>query len=482
MLRSRSRKKSNDAAPTPRDGQPPGATAAKSKLPSYQFYIVLALFDVAVIVASILAQHQTLQSFNEALADVQLIHERHRWLTDLAEGVIKLNAPGNDVFASRDPDREEHRFVEARIELRKRLESPPRNDPVPPNYSQHVSDMTYAEEQVFTAFREILQSSDDPEAEGQLLVKATAEMAKMDRAQAEALAVVTNESLGLLDDQQVALRRHEAVLNDRTRVEFIFVLIVALILGGVTWYWRQLQRMRDTLLREHARAETERRNRLAAVGEVCFSVAHGIRNPVAAIASSAQLVLEYGEVDDRSKERVRDVVTACRNLTDRVGQLLSFSREGRTSREAFSPQEVLDQAVAEVERKLDAHGIAVQRRYDASEAMIEGDRNLLVQAVIEMLSNAMDELKHGGMVTLVCSRRETSPDWIEFGVIDDGPGIPDETKERACELFFSRKEGGSGVGLASIRRAAELHDGVVLLSDAEPSGADVRIRLPVLSK
>ena len=86
-----------------------------------------------------------------------------------------------------------------------------------------------------------------------------------------------------------------------------------------------------------------------------------------------------------------------------------------------------------------------------------------------MLGSAIDELKDGSVVTLACSHRETSLDWIEFGVIDNGLGNSDEIEERPCELFFSREKGGSGIGLAGIQWAAELHDGVVVLSGAEPS-------------
>jgi len=455
------------------------AARAGRRLRPFHFYIALALFDVLVIVASIYVQHQTLKSFNRALTDIHQIHDRHRWLRALEGTLIRINAPGNDVFTTRDPKSERRKYTEAQIDMRRYLDEPPPNTPAPRNYSQHLEDMTSHARRIFDVFDRIAAGNIEPSVEREWMSDALNSMASMDRAQARALEVLGEENDRLLRDQEDALAVHNAVLTNRSRVEFIFVMIVALILAGVTWYWRQLQRMHDELVAEQQRAETEKRNRLASIGEVCFSVAHGIRNPVAAIASSAQLALEYGQTDDRTRQRLRDVVTSCRALTERVTKLLSFAREGRAEAETFSPEEILERAVAELANKLDVQGLSVERRFNAAGVLIQGDRNILVQAIIEMLSNALDELKLGGRVTLVCERSADGSNRVEMGVIDDGPGFTPEGKERACDLFYTSKTGGSGIGLASIRRAAELHGGSVVIADAVPHGADVRIRIPV---
>ncbi len=444
----------------------------------FHFYIALALFDVLVIVASIYVQHETLQSFDRALQDVHEIHARDRWLEDLRSTLIRINAPGNDVFTTRDPHSERSKFIKAQIEMRRLLDEPPPDTPAPRNYSQHLDAMTQEARSIFDIFDRIAAGGVAPETERQEMAEASRHMASMDRAQARALEVLGEENARLISAQDSALGTHEAVLKGRSRIEFIFVMIVGVILAGVTWYWRQLQRMDEALFAEQQRAESEKRNRLASIGEVCFSVAHGIRNPVAAIASSAQLALEYGQTDDRTRQRLHDVVTSCRGLTERVTKLLSFAREGRTETEQFTPDEILEQAVAEVAHKLDAHGLSVERRFRADGMSIQGDRNILVQAVIEMLSNALDELKQGGRVTLVSERAVDGSGMVELGVIDDGPGFEPDEVERACELFYTDKAGGSGIGLASIRRAAELHGGTVVIADAIPHGADVRIRIP----
>ena len=68
----------------------------------YHLYFVLAMFDVAIILASVLVHHQTLRSFNRALTDVTDVHQRQRWFADMSTALLELNAPGNDIFESRD--------------------------------------------------------------------------------------------------------------------------------------------------------------------------------------------------------------------------------------------------------------------------------------------------------------------------------------------------------------------------------------------
>jgi signal transduction histidine kinase len=91
----------------------------------------------------------------------------------------------------------------------------------------------------------------------------------------------------------------------------------------------------------------------------------------------------------------------------------------------------------------------------------------------------MDELSRGGVITLVSGVSRNGHECVEFGVIDDGPGIPDEVKDRVCELFYSRKTDGTGIGLASVAKAAQLHGGCVIIADVDPTGADVRIQIPI---
>lgn len=455
------------------------ATDAPSLRSFYIFLLLFVVFDVLVIIASIVAQHYTVQAFDDSLAHSDEVTHGQILIQDISRALIEVNAAGNDIFENGELEQECDRFIRAHAELQRRIRmvAP---DILPISALQEaVAEMIEAESGVFDLFARVDQEPGDSPNRPNLLMQATTMMAEMDRAQAVALGYLREADSRLLRRQQVILDQGKSVLNRRWLVELVFVAVVAVVIGGVWLSWRQIQAMHEQIRLQHERVEAERKNRLAAVGEVCFSVAHGIKNPVAAIVSSAQLVLEHGRMDDTSRQRVGDVLTVSRSLGARVSQLLNFSRVGTAKLERLRPTDVLDAAAREVGPQLEAMGVRIERDFDAVDGVLMGDRHVLVQAVLELLVNAKDVLVGGGVVRLICKRHADHDGWVDVGVSDSGPGMPDDVKKRAFELFYTRKSQGSGVGLATVRRAAELHAGAVSIRDADPHGADVRMHLPL---
>ena len=112
-----------------------------------------------------------------------------------------------------------------------------------------------------------------------------------------------------------------------------------------------------------------------------------------------------------------------------------------------------------------------------------GDRDLLGQAVANLLDNALKFTPDGGTVTLSA---RTEPGLVEIAVADDGPGMPEADRQRAGERFFradaARTTPGSGLGLSLVRAVAALHGGVLALGETHPDatlpGLKVTLRLP----
>lgn len=444
----------------------------------YHFYFLLALIDVLVIIATLYANHRTIRSFDDALGDVVASHERQSWISELRFAVIQLNAPGNDIFQSRDLPRERSRFIAARDRFQALHSERDGLSPAVESAISHVGDMITAAEEIFAHFEGILEKSVSESEHTALLAAATQTMAEMDRAQANALASLAEESRSALNLQRSVLDRHQAALAQRTGIERIFIVVVACILVAVFLYGRKLQRTHEHLEREQRRAESERQSRLASIGEVCFACAHGIRNPLTSIMSSAQLVINHGKIDDESRHRLQSLIDSAWFLNECITRLLTFAHAPDLQRANVTPEEVLDRAAATLADRVRERGIEITRSYDSEGMGVYADATLLTQAAIELISNALDHVADGGHIRLVTQHRRKHGDWVELGVIDDGPGIPANVRARACELFFTARRGGTGIGLATVKRAAELHEGIVLLGDADPSGADVRIRLP----
>jgi signal transduction histidine kinase len=246
----------------------------------------------------------------------------------------------------------------------------------------------------------------------------------------------------------------------------------------------KLQRSHDQLtgtvrsLREEL-SETnrrlERKNRLAALGEMAAGMAHEIRNPLGGIQLYASLLAK--DVADRkdSLELVRKISGGVKRLEGLVSQVLQFTREIHASLAPMDLAEVVTQAVEYAAQSFADRGTTCV--VDGPESLpVAGDALLLGQAVLNLLLNAAEAMERGGTVT-VRYRAPIDGQARQFhlGVCDTGPGIPAGVMERIFNPFFTTRETGTGLGLAIVHRIVEAHEGTIVASNQEAGGARFEI-------
>lgn len=228
-------------------------------------------------------------------------------------------------------------------------------------------------------------------------------------------------------------------------------------------------------LKESRQALVER-ERLAAVGEICSSVAHGIRNPLSGMVSSAEILLDRGGLSPQDRSLVGDILEEGARLEQRINRLLSFARSQR-----FEPMPVdlaltLKGVMEEAAPAARAKGIrlnAVARHHGPYRVM--GDPDLLANAVLEVIQNALEQPSERGRVDV---ELRLEADVVEIRVRDFGAGFTLIALGRATELFYTTKPRGSGFGLASTARCLRLHQGNLLLGNHPEGGAEVVLRFP----
>lgn len=313
----------------------------------YHFYFLLAIFDLVVIIASLALYHESLNSYDEAIGKLSRIHAGQRCVANLRIAVIDVNIPGNDVFESLQVEEERARFEEAEEELSELSARADTFDVDLTEAREHIRAMVRHERDVFDTLangRRRKQTvgpvstagpvapavgggdgQEDDKSARTRLERATVQMAAMDRRKAAALTSLTELEQMFLTRADSLLDEYRLLLIARTSFEKYFLATVVLILIGVFWYGRKLQHMHDRMLADQQQAAVARHQRLAAVGELCTAVAHGIRNPLAAISSSAQLGISAGTMDEDTKRRVGDILTECHRLDQRVTRLLDFA-------------------------------------------------------------------------------------------------------------------------------------------------------------
>ncbi|MCP5151187.1 MAG: two-component sensor histidine kinase [Ectothiorhodospiraceae bacterium] len=218
---------------------------------------------------------------------------------------------------------------------------------------------------------------------------------------------------------------------------------------------------------------------MAAVGEMASSVAHSIRNPLAAIRSSAELALESRAVED-THEAARDVIAEVDRLGEWIRGMLAFSRDEQQPARAVDLGQVVTDCVEGYARTARRQGVEVKLDVSTGRPRVTGDAMLLAQMVNSFLSNAVEAMPDGGRleVSLAPIARGRA---VELRVTDTGPGIPPERQEAVFKPFFTNKVNGLGLGLPLAQRVAERYGGDLMLDSATGRGTTVVVRLPVAS-
>lgn len=227
--------------------------------------------------------------------------------------------------------------------------------------------------------------------------------------------------------------------------------------------------------RETMAARTEKR---ASIDELSASIAHEIRNPIAAAKS---LVQQMGE-DPRSLENVEYASVALEEL-DRVessiSHLLKYAREEDLEFDRVKLADVLDRALAEMRAKFEAGHVAVARNYIGGPTLV-ADGSKLQQVFVNILDNAIDSFadeKEERRIDLHIDGE--LPGRVRVRVRDNGGGIPEEKIERIFNPFFTTKETGTGLGMAISKKIVEAHEGRIDVLSQEGQGTEFLVILPL---
>jgi two-component system sensor histidine kinase PilS (NtrC family) len=241
--------------------------------------------------------------------------------------------------------------------------------------------------------------------------------------------------------------------------------------------------------------ELRRSERLAAVGQLSASIAHEIRNPLAAISGAIQMLNCAREGSSRADESRRLMEIATREA-ERLNHLITdFLQFARPEPANLQPV-VVAAAVREVLDLFEAvRPTAVKVAIETEEGLTaRADPTQLGQVLWNLVLNGSEAMPEGGTLAISAAslegqvpqerssdRRnedEEKPQWAEIAVADEGTGIPADERERVFDPFFTTKRDGSGLGLAIVHRIVSQHGGSVRLESNVGSGTVIRLRLP----
>jgi PAS domain S-box-containing protein len=232
---------------------------------------------------------------------------------------------------------------------------------------------------------------------------------------------------------------------------------------------------RDVTDRKRLEAELLNAQKLESLGRLAGGVAHDFNNLLTGITGYASLLLERANGDAALARDIGEIKRAADRATELTKQLLAFGR-----RQMFSPRPLdLNTVLTDVGallQRLVGDQVEVVVKAAPHLGVVRADAGQFEQVIINLVVNARDALPNGGRVTI--ETRNEGDDWVELVVSDDGVGMDETTRSQVFEPFFTTREQGVGLGLASVYGIVHQTGGSVSVESAPGDGAAFTIRLP----
>jgi two-component system sensor histidine kinase PilS (NtrC family) len=270
------------------------------------------------------------------------------------------------------------------------------------------------------------------------------------------------------DGVQLHLGFSQSVLRDPTGNEFGLILI-----------FQDLTELRQ--MQEQVR----RMDRLAVVGELTAGIAHEIRNPLASLSGSIQMLsdeADFGPV----QQRLMDItLREAERLNALVNEFLLFSKPERTVNQMVEVSKVINDTL-EMLKNSPELSRPIRIHHELTENLwVEIDSQRLQQVIWNLVLNAVQEMRNSGHLSISTRMRaqdgtaKAQKKLAEISISDTGPGIPQENHGKVFDPFFTTKENGTGLGLTIVHRIVENYGGKIFVQSDSGTGTTFTLHFPL---
>ena len=249
--------------------------------------------------------------------------------------------------------------------------------------------------------------------------------------------------------------------------------LVAFFMNYLT---ERLRKAQDEM--QLAQKELEIKNKLAAAGEVSAQLAHEIRNPLAAISGSVQVLKDELGLKKEQKELMDIIVSESKRVSHSIEQFLNLASPAPRTFSRINLKDVLKETVTLIQSSGEMNGnVQVKGNYDSKNIQFFGNVNQFKQFFWNILRNSLKAMPDGG--TLVADFEKPKKGEIQLRFADTGIGIAEDKKERIFEPFYSGFEDGQGLGMAVVRKIVDDYKGKIKVSSEPDKGTEIIITLPL---
>ncbi|MCL7747723.1 ATP-binding protein [Halalkalibacter alkaliphilus] len=236
--------------------------------------------------------------------------------------------------------------------------------------------------------------------------------------------------------------------------------------------------VRDISEQKENQSKLQHFEQLSLLGELAAGIAHEIRNPITSLKGFLQLI---DSTEAKSTPYTKIMLSEIERINLIVSELLFLGKPKELSIKKHNLFEIIEMVVTLTKTQAIIYNIDIKLQMETAlkKEMVKCDESKLKQVFINILRNAIEAMKHEGIITINVSRKH---DFIEIAIIDQGKGIPKKKLANIGKQFYTTKENGTGLGLMISNHIIEEHGGSLSLESEEGKGTTVQISLPTCSR
>ncbi len=241
-----------------------------------------------------------------------------------------------------------------------------------------------------------------------------------------------------------------------------------------------LLKLRDAEAQLNLSQQLDVGQRLSALNRLTSGVAHEIKNPLNSINLHLEVLRSRLDGEDEiAAEELRILRDEARRLDRVVKTFLDFTRPVELKLAPLDLADLLNGLLQFLMPEAQSKRVALGLECDAKPALIRGDTDLLKQAFLNLFRNGMDAMPEGGPLAVHLKRE--NGDYV-ISIADQGVGIPEESRSKIFQLYYTTKPEGTGIGLAVTYRVVQLHNGSITFESKLGKGTTFELRFPAFEK
>jgi signal transduction histidine kinase len=292
------------------------------------------------------------------------------------------------------------------------------------------------------------------------------------------LSKISEEVTGIVEIVQDLSADYQTIFRFQIFVIVTSALVMSLLFLVLIFVVKRGEGIieRRALERLKLKEQLSRSEHLSSLGEMVAGISHEIRNPLGIIRSSAELLKKKMDGFNVSSSIPNIIVEEASRLNNIITDFLNYAKPKSPHLVPCRVEEIFEKNIAFLASQIEEQDFLIERSYENDPPEIMGDSDMLYQAFLNILINAMQAMPGGGKIKV---QSKVNANFVSLMIEDEGEGIPRDCLEKIWDPFFTTKEKGTGLGLKIVKNIIESHGGRINIDNMPKRGARVTLELPI---